>query len=242
MPFRKGKLNYPFQHLSRIVSVLLLGVIILSLIFIINEFSLTDTFPIRKVIVYGVNHVDQEEIKTVITPLVNTGYFNINIDTIRDRLTHIPWVAEITVRRDWPDQILITMIEKNPIAKWNGSQLLSGNGEIFLPKVSRDSEELPNFFGPEGKQMIMLQYFDDINRILQPLHAKISYLELTPYSTWKLTLNNGIRLQMGNKDILTRLGQFVKVYPKIVGERLLDIDYIDLRYSNGVAVRWKTST
>jgi len=242
MQFRKGKLNPPFQYLSRIVRIFLLGVIILSLIFIINQFSLADSFPIRKVIVYGVNHVDQDEVKNMITPLVNTGYFNINIDTIRDRLTQIPWVAEITVRRDWPDQILITMIEKNPIAKWNESHLLSGNGEIFLPKEFQDSQGLPHFLGPKGKQMIMLQYFDDINRILLPLHVKISHLELTPHSTWRLILDNGIRLQMGNKDILTRLSQFVKVYPKIVGERLSDIDYIDLRYSNGVAVRWKIPT
>jgi cell division protein FtsQ len=242
MLFRKGKLNHPFQYLSRIIRVFLLGAVVLSIVFIINQFSLSDSFPIRKVLVYGVNHVDQEEIKTMITPLVNTGYFNINIDNIRDRLTQIPWIAEITVRRDWPDQILITMTEKNPIAKWNESHLLSGNGEIFLPKELSDSQKLPHFFGPEGKQMIMLQYFDDINRILQPLHAKIFHLELTPYSTWRLTLDNGIRLQMGNKDILTRLGQFVKVYPKIIGARLLDIDYIDLRYSNGVAVRWKTPT
>ena len=56
-----------------------------------------------------------------------------------------------------------------------------------------------------------------MNRLLTPLHAKISYLELTPYLTWKLTLDNGITLQIGHKDILTRLNHFVKVYPKIMG-------------------------
>jgi cell division protein FtsQ len=89
--------------------------------------------------------------------------------------------------------------------------------------------------------MFMLKYFNDINRLFAPLHAKISYLELTPYLTWKLRLNNGITMQMGHKDILTRLGHFVKVYPKIVGARAIDVDYIDLRYPNGLAVRWKTA-
>ena len=87
---------------------------------------------------------------------------------------------------------------------------------------------------------MMLQYFYEINRLLKPLHAKISYLELTPYLTWKFKMNNGIMMQIGHKDILTRLNHFVKVYPKIVGDRAVDVEYIDLRYSNGVAVRWRT--
>jgi cell division septal protein FtsQ len=31
----------------------------------------------------------------------------------------------------------------------------------------------------------------------------------------------------------------VKVYPKIVGMHESDVEYIDLRYSNGIAVKWK---
>jgi cell division protein FtsQ len=85
----------------------------------------------------------------------------------------------------------------------------------------------------------MLQHFKDINRLLQPLHVRILTLELTPYFTWKLRLDNGMMLQLGHKDILTRLAHFVKVYPKIVGSRVADIEYVDLRYPNGVAVRWK---
>ena len=85
----------------------------------------------------------------------------------------------------------------------------------------------------------MLKYFVNINRILAPLHAKISYLELTPYMTWKLKLENGMTLKVGHNDILTRMTHFVKVYPKIVGERAENIDYIDLRYPNGMAVKWK---
>ena len=88
--------------------------------------------------------------------------------------------------------------------------------------------------------VMMLQYFNEINRLLAPMHAKISYLEMTPYLSWKLTLNNGITLRIGHKDILTRLIHFVKVYPKIVGDKSADVDYVDLRYPNGVAVRWKT--
>jgi len=109
---------------------------------------------------------------------------------------------------------------------------------LFAPKETFTAE-LPRFSGPKGQQIYMLKYHNEINRLLVPLRAKISYLELTPFLTWKLTLNNGINMQMGHKDVLTRLGHFVKVYPKIVGTRADYVDYIDLRYPNGMAVRWK---
>lgn len=87
--------------------------------------------------------------------------------------------------------------------------------------------------------MQMLNYYHSMNTLLSTLQFKITRLELTPTLSWELTLNNGIKLNMGYKDVLTRIGHFVKVYPKIVGEKSKDIDYVDLRYANGFAVRWK---
>jgi cell division protein FtsQ len=52
-------------------------------------------------------------------------------------------------------------------------------------------------------------------------------------------LDNGIFLEAGYKDVLSRLGQLVKVFPKMIGPRIGDVEYIDLRYPNGVAVKWK---
>lgn len=239
---KKGRsLNSPFQYLTQTFKAALLGTIVLSCIFAISQLKVSEYFPIKTVRIYGVNRIDRQEVQELLLPLVNRGFFTVKVDYIRDRLQQIPWIANIFVRRHWPDQVEITIVEKNAIARWNGQSLLTGSGELFSPKIETYPENLPKFVGPDGKQMIMLQHFNKINRLLTPLHAKISYLEMTPYLTWRLTLNNGITLQMGHKDILTRLGHFVKVYPKIVGNRATDVEYIDLRYSNGMAIRWKTT-
>ena len=172
-------------------------------------------------------------------PLLVHGFFSINVEYIRDRLLQQPWVSDISVRRNWPDQVEVTVVEKMPVARWDKATLLSDAGVLFTPKEGTYSENLPVFDGPEGKQILMLNYFNEINRLLTPLHAKISYLELTPYLSWRLKLDSGITLQIGHKDILTRLDHFVKVYPKIIGNHAGDVESVDLRYPNGVAVRWK---
>lgn len=241
MDLRNGKSYRSLLYLSQPLKLFLLGTLAFSFVFFLNHFHLSNYFPIKTVRVYGVTHVDKQEVQEVLTPLVNRGFFGINVDFIRDRLLQIPWVTDIFVRRNWPDQVEVTIIEKKPAARWNKQSLLSVNGEVFTPKLDAKPISLPVFLGPDGKQIFMLQYFNQINRLLLPLHAKVTYLELTPYLTWNMTLTNGITLRLGHKDILTRLNHFVKVYPKIVGNRATDVDYVDLRYPNGMAVRWKTA-
>lgn len=239
MKARKGKT--PRNHLGilfQILKMTTLGAIIFSIIFALNQFNLASYFPIKTVRVYGINRVKQKEVHDVVLPLVSHGFFTVNVDFIRDQMLQSPWISDLNVRRIWPDKIEVTLMEKKPVARWSEDVLLSERGELFVPK-SEYPAGLPRFVGPEGQQIFMLQYFNNINRLLSPLRANISYLELTPFFTWKLTLNNGITMQVEHKDILTRLSHFVKVYPKIVGTRANDVDYIDLRYPNGVAVRWK---
>lgn len=215
------------------------GAIVLSIIFAFNQIDLSSYFPIRTVKVYGADRIDRQEVQDLLLPMVNKGFFSINVEYIRDRLLQIPWVSDLYVRRVWPDQVEISVVERKAVAAWNNVSLLSEAGDLFFPKSETYPIHIPQLIGPPGQQIIMLQYFKDINRLLLPLHAKISTLELTSYFTWKLRLDNGMILQMGHKDILTRLDHFVKVYPKIVGSRVADVDYVDLRYPNGVAVRWK---
>lgn len=241
MDIRKSRqIRSPIPPITQLVKYALLGTLVISSIFALSQINISRYFPIKTVHVYGLQHVDQTEVQNLLMPLVNHGFFSINVESIKDRLLQMPWVATIFVRRTWPDQVDVTIIEKNAVARWNDESLLSDGGELFSPNQNTYPAHLPLFKGPAGKQMMMLDYFNQMNRLFEPLHAKISYLELTPYLSWKLVLDNQITLQVGHKDILTRLGHFVKVYPKIVGARATDVDYIDLRYPNGIAVQWKT--
>ncbi len=229
------------QYLSRVGMMIIISIIIFFCIYAVNQIKLSRYFPIKIVRIYGIQQLDRQEVQALLLPLVDRGFFAVDVESIRDRLLQLPWLATIFVRRDWPDRVEITLVEKQVVALWNGQDLLSSTGELFSPKPETYPRDLPQFIGEDGKQIIMLQYFNLMGRLFIPLHVKISHLELTPYSKWKLKLTNGIALQIGNKDSLTRLKHFVKVYPRIVGDRAKDVEYIDLRYANGVAVQWKNT-
>lgn len=244
MDIRKRKRGAsPFHYFKQPTAIIVTLFVVLTLFSLRHLLSPTHYFPIRTVQVYGVNHLDQSEVQEAVSPLIKPGFFHINIDLVRERLLQMPWVRQTFVKKAWPDKLEITVIEKNAIARWNQETLLTEKGEFFSPRLESYPEDLPDLSGPDGKQDLVIEYFNEINRLLIPIHAKISSLELSAYYTWKLTLTNGLAFKLGHKDVLTRLKHFVKVYPKIIGERSSDdVEYIDLRYSNGMAVRWKAPT
>ncbi len=207
----------------------------------VNYFKATSHFPIKVVKVVGAHHISHQAIQHSLSPLVSRGFFGVEVDAIKDKLLQVSWISDVSVKRVWPNEIVVMITEKNPVANWNNTSLLSSAGELFVPESGK-APELPEFFGPDGTQLILMQYYQKMNTILSSLHFKVARLEFTPGHLWNVTLDNGMKLTIANKDLLTRFSHFVKVYPKIIGDRAIDIDYVDLRYPNGLAVRWKSVT
>ncbi|MBV8801590.1 MAG: cell division protein FtsQ/DivIB [Gammaproteobacteria bacterium] len=204
-----------------------------------NQFKSAHYFAIKEVRVVGVHNSQQQSIQKILLPLVNKGFFLVDVDLIKEKLLQFPWISTASVKRVWPAEIIIQVREKNPVARWNEQSLLSSNGEIFTPEKATFPAGLPEFVAPEGEQIHMLKYYSQLTLLLKPLNIKMLRFELSDAQSWSVTFDNGMKLNVGYKDILTHISHFVKVYPKIIGERANQVDYVDLRYSNGLAIHWK---
>jgi cell division protein FtsQ len=236
--------NYPGLGLpiKTLVKIFIFAVLSIALFWGVSTLKNAEYFPIRDVKLFGVQHLNHQEVQTLLSPFVNNGFFAVDVERVKEQLLQLPWVDQVMVRRVWPDQVSITINEKTPIALWNGVSLLSSHGDLFSPAAATYPTALPQLIGPAGEQIMMAQYYSKMADLLAPLHFKITQLQLTPAMAWRLTLTGGIKLNIGHKDVLTRLRHFVKVYPRIIGNRIADVEYIDLRYPNGMAVRWKSVT
>ncbi len=208
---------------------------------VFDQFKIAQYFPIKEVKIAGMQHVNHDEVQRMLMPLVNKGFFSVSVEHIRESLAQFPWVSDASVRRVWPNQIIIQVAEKVPLARWNDEKLLSTSGQLFSPARDTYPVDLPQFVGPEGAQLSMMENYAQVSKVIAPLHFKMTRFELSPAHVWSLTFNNGIKVNIGHKDILTRVSDFVKVYPKIIGTRANEVNSVDLRYSNGLAVRWKTT-
>ena len=215
-------------------------VISVLLVWAENHLSNPQTLPVNKIRVHGAFvNVNESMLHRAIDGIVSGGYFNVDVESVREVVEQLPWVSNASVRRVWPDTLSVSVTEQKAIAVSAGSGLINADGELFKPETEILSEKLPVFEGPENLNKLMLSKFYEMNNLLSAINKKIIYLKLDARHALELKLDNGLKLVLGRGNVKSRLERFMRIYPKALAERASDIDVIDLRYTNGMAIRWK---
>jgi cell division protein FtsQ len=200
-----------------------------------------EKFPFRtiSVVITKNNHVDPAVIKKVVSQNIHGGFFSLRVNQLRQALLQIPWIYDVSLRRVWPDQLIIDVQEQQAVARWGNDTLLNVHGELFKPSLNSIPNNLPLLTGPTDSQQEMLQTWQQLDQMLSPLSLRITAISLNPRHAWQLTINGHMQVMLGREAIQQRMTHFVDLYPKVIANRQDEVERIDLRYPNGVAIQWK---
>ncbi len=199
-------------------------------------------FPLRTVRVQGeLQHVAQADVVRALQGKVRGTFFTADLEGIGGLFRTIPWVRRADVRRQWPDLLEVTLEEHVALARWGqgkDASLVNTHGELF---TGRSDATLPLFSGPAGTEGEIAHRYQAFRGLLAPLELQPQRVALSPRFAWQLRLSNGLAVQLGresDKDSLEdRLAKFVAAYPQTLGKLGRNLDYVDLRYPNGFALR-----
>ena len=228
------------QWLGRGMLVLLAGLLFGLLL---HHLANPLTLPIQKIRVQGaLVHVNEDMLRNSVVDKVQGGYFNIDVASLRKTVEQLPWVQSAAVRRVWPDTVVISVVEQQPLATWAKGGLVNIYGQVFVPDTNDEFKHLPVFSAPVGMQHSVTELYRDLSAQLTPLDLHIVSLQLDERRAVQLQLDNGIELVLGREERLARLQRFVKVYNKTLLHHAMRIRRVDLRYSNGMAVQWDNTT
>jgi len=195
------------------------------------------TLPIRQVHIEGkFLRLDTFRLQELVTDKVRGGFFNIDVTAIRNALVALPWVNDVSVHRIWPDGLRVIVNEQIAVVRWNETGLLNEQGHYFSPEKESFPQDLPLLEGPEESQELLLERF---NLLKQTYGLSVVRLQLNERRAWKFELENGLSIVLGRKDFESRVERFVSVVMNNVGEKSSQAREIDMRYTNGFAVRWK---
>jgi len=196
------------------------------------------TLPIRSVTVAGnFEHLSPSSLQQRVGDVVRGGFFNVNVDTIQQVLLQEPWVREVSVKRIWPDRITVNIREQTAVARWSDYGLLNSVSEIFYPDPETFPQNLPVVSGPENTTILVMENFEKIQQIL-PSGLSLHELHLSERRSWELKLDDGPVIRLGKTDILNRMARLLEHFPVQQLEVSGNIEYIDMRYTNGFAIRW----
>lgn len=179
----------------------------------------------QRVMVSNVVKVVREEVRG--------NLFTSDIERVRLSLEVLPWVRKASIRREFPNSLVIDLEEHQALARWNGNKLVNKYGEIF---VAETTDSLPEFQGPEGTAAEVTAHYGLYSSQLAAVDLDMALIALSERHAWQLRLSNGVMLELGREDMQQRLARFTRVYPYSLAARVGKLKYVDLRYRNGFAV------
>ncbi|MDC0664076.1 cell division protein FtsQ/DivIB [Marinobacter sp. SS21] len=181
----------------------------------------------------------QTDLERQVSKWVGRSFFATDLADVKTALEQRPWIASAAVRRIWPDRLLVEVREKKPLAFWNHGQLVSRSGQLFAPPNRDVAGRLPHLAGPDDRVRDVIDMARGMAEVLAQRELGFAGLTLEPRGAWTLTLANGIEVSLGRDQVEQRFERFITVYQERLATRAGEVQRIDARYSNGVAVQWK---
>lgn len=185
-------------------------------------------FGIAKINISGQNLTSEQSILKAldIGPTIST--LNFDADAALDRIEAIPSVKSANIRKIYPGELAVTVVEKTPMARWrigdktwlvdeDGSPILADDGSFrSLPLVVGA--------GAADDAMVMIHALDRYPSLTEDLAA----LSRVGDRRWDLIFYSGLRVQLPENGVAQALAQLNQYQ---TDSQLLDrdINVIDLR-------------
>lgn len=228
-----GRIRWP-------LATLLFGMLIYGGWYAVNWLLTAERFGITHVQVEGdVRHTSQKLLQDVLSEQIKKNFFAINLDAVRASLEGLPWIEEARVRRLWPLTLVVWVRERESLAHWGASSLVSPRGVIFTPDPASIPPKLIHLQGPEGSAVYVIGRYRWLQERLTKIGLQIATLHLSERHAWHLECTNGLQLYFGTTDLEKRAERLLRYLPQLPQPEALK--HVDLRYNNGFAVSWRAT-
>lgn len=211
--------------------------------------------PITRVEVTGeLKQIDEAGIANWVQGQITEGVLRTDLNNLQIQLQARPWVARAAVRRKWPGVLHVSLQEHVPVARWNEKALLTAQGLVFEPQQLPMMDDAPLLMGVDSSSREVLRQFARLQAELAELSFRVVSVEKSERGAWLLQLLSAdalaaglsdqdalIEVALGKQELAAKLERFKNLYHSVLKEKINEIERVDLRYTNGIAVQWKTA-
>jgi len=229
-------------------AVLLLGCAVAFMLVLGSWMSRLPLFALTKVTVDGeLARVDTVALRTKVTPVLVGNFFTMDLQAVRRAFEQVPWVRSVQVQREFPHALRVRVREQDAAALWgeaDSGTLVNREGEVFeADPAALEDERLARLVGPREQSAPRLAMLGQLAPALEPLQRPVESLALSAHGSWRVQLENGAALELGTGEapvLLARLKRLTDTLAGVAqrqGRRVTQLEYADLRYANGYALR-----
>ncbi|WP_456686572.1 cell division protein FtsQ/DivIB [Bradyrhizobium sp. P5_C11_2] len=202
-----------------------------------NALANSAGFRITSVVINGRKQLSQDEILAIGGVSGRSSLLFLDADGVRDKLKANPWIADATVLKLYPGQLMIEITERKAFALWQQAGRLSviaDDGAVLEPYVSRRFLSLPLVVG-KGAETQARDFLALLARYPQ-VNAVTKAAILVGERRWNLRLKDGLDIRLPEQDVgnalamLSRLDKDDKLFSR-------DIIAVDMRLPDRLVVQ-----
>lgn len=194
-------------------------------------------FPVKGVKVVGnLQNVTKQQVQLVVDNTVPGNFFSVELDSVHQAFESLAWVDRVSIKRDWASRlIVVSVLEHQPLARWGRTALMSQRGKLFEAVID---QTLPTLSGPEQSEGIVFKQYIALRRLLRTADLEIAQLSLSDRFSWQLQTGKVMTVEIGSaENPVESMGKFIEIYRQSVGDWHGKIEYVDLRYRDGFAIK-----
>ena len=123
--------------------------------------------------------------------------FTADLPGARARLLQLPWVAEAEIKRRYPDDIGVRIVEKQPFARWQspkGLYVVERNGGLITDKDLGPFHNLPLLAG-DGAPRTAAAFIDAVAQH-RAIVARVQTYQYQSGRRWNLLLDDGVIVKL----------------------------------------------
>ena len=196
--------------------------------------------PIDSINVSGdLKRVSTKSIENNTNNLLTKGFLSFNASEIKKKLETLDWVQSVEIAKIWPNKIDIRIMEETLVGIWNNDLILNSSGKLYVVDQRSIPENIPQLNGPKGSERDVMKLFIKIDSLLTGRGLYLEAITLDARGSWSFTIKPKIEIKLGKTEINQKLERFFLALDQSLLAKIHKVSYIDLRYSEGLAVSWK---
>ena len=200
-------------------------------------------FEVRKFSVVGLKRVQEGQVLAKAGFEAGTNVFLVELDEIRAHVEELDWVRYASVQRVLPDQIIIKVVEREPIGltRIKGETYEFDIDGVVLTPDPADASSFPVLDGLHpGDRSANMRKVETYRKVLEEVgQTSLSEIHITDSGdVTVVSAADPVSINLGTADFRNRWIKYLQLKPQIQ-EQYPQVVRVDLRFKNQVIIKVK---
>ncbi len=211
-------------------ALLISSIILLTILLYKSDYFI---YPINEVeIVSTTSNHSGNKIDVIVDSLQGSDLLSLDLSMLKNKIISDGWIKDVEIKKSFPSKLVIVIVPQEPYAIYN-SQILMKDGSILKSKVL--PKNLAIIVDKTNNKLDSLEVLMLCNEMLDKIDLNIKKLEIHD-SLVKINTSSNLLIS-DRKNLKLNLKRLIESYGNLQRLFKKDIKSIDMRYSNGFAIK-----